>query len=83
MININLKKVFILNEDIKYPKCYHCNKELSPYSLSHKELKKLSIQTINDLVEGKLLYLKFIKDDLHLLFICKHCLKGTFFKTNE
>lgn len=80
---ITLTKIFVLNENIKFPKCYHCKKELSPYSISNTELKKLSKKTIENFVNVYLLYLNKFGINLHLLFICKHCLKGTFSKTNE
>lgn len=82
-IQLHLKKVFLLNEDIKYPKCYRCKKELSPYSITDSELKKLPKTTIENLIYDYILFLNFIQKDLHLLFVCKHCLKGTYFKINE
>ena len=80
---IFFKKVFFLDENIKFAKCYRCGKELSPHSISTKELKKVPIETINNLKDCCLLYLHKIGTDIHLLFICKHCLKGELFKPNE
>ena len=80
---IYFKKVFFLNENIKFQKCYRCKKELSPYSITSKELKKLDNEVTNMYLNASLLYLHRINTDIHLIFVCKHCLKGRFFQNNE
>ena len=80
---IFFKKVFFLNENIKYPECYKCKKELSPYSITNKNLKKLDTEIINIYLNASLLYLHGINTNIHLIFLCKHCLKGKYIKFDE
>lgn len=72
---ISVKKVFYLDENIKYPICNYCKKELSPFSITSNELKKIRPEHLELLLKSYLLQLNRINIDVHLLFLCKNCLK--------
>ena len=74
---INVKKVVALDENIIYPNCHVCGKELSPYQVE----AGLSLTTFNllksiDLILGKL------NDKLVVLF-CNNCINLKEIKDEE
>ena len=84
MTTINVTKVFNLNENVIFPSCHVCGKELTPFCITKQEINdKLNSDKIDSLLNMKLLLLDEIKKDKHLLYLCKHCLHGEINASND
>ena len=70
---MELGKLYCLDENYIFPKCFVCKKELSPYSITSTELNKLPLETIGYLVKFELVRLNFVEKNKHLIWICKDC----------
>ena len=63
---ISVRKWYSLDENIKYPNCWKCNRELSPYVIMEAEDESLNglleLGVIRGFIEGKPISL-----------LCKNC----------
>ena len=73
---IRVNKVYCLNENYHFPRCHVCKNELSPFAITSEELNKCSWELNEFLATRHLIYLNKIDKDRHLIWLCKHCLKG-------
>jgi hypothetical protein len=80
---IKLKKVYCLNENYKFPKCYKCNKECSPFSIDSKEVDKIQEHILQELIKSSHFRINGVAQNKHLIFICKNCLKKFLTRDNK
>lgn len=65
---MKVEKLISLNENVTYPNCYQCNKELSPYLVREIEPKTLKALEETDLI------IDYI-DSWPVALFCKDCCK--------
>jgi len=80
---INMSKLICLDENVLYPNCCACGKELSPYSITSEELNKLDQEVVEGFLKGNLLRINGISEDKHFLYICISCFNLELIKENE
>jgi len=80
---IRIIKVFCYDENVKYPDCFVCGNELSPYCIDDKYLPKVPDEIYKKFLMLDLLKLDAIDKGKHLIFICKHCAPPKRIKVNE
>jgi len=83
MNQIKVTKIFCLDENIRYPKCHNCNKELSPFKINSEELNKCTDKFLSIMITLQYLRLNAIDKDSHLIFLCKHCLANDILIKNK
>lgn len=83
MKKIKIGKAFFLNENLKHPICQRCGKETSPYSIISEELNKFSLKVLENFVAEQRIILNRIAPNVHIIFICKHCLKDYIFNEKK
>jgi len=74
-MKVRVTKVYCLNENVRFPECHRCKKELTPFAITTTEMTKWSRKTIDTLISSKLLRLHIIKVNRHLIFLCRTCHK--------
>lgn len=75
MENINVNKVYNLNEDIKYPICHLCKIKLTPFSITQENWQAITIETKQLILQLNIITMNKLDKGLHLIFLCVHCLK--------
>ena len=75
MNELNVTKVCVTDENMIFPICHLCKKELSAFSVTDKEtFTNLPPESFILLVERKNLITDYFAKGKHLIFLCKHCI---------
>ena len=74
-MKVYVSKVYCLDENVRFPICHRCKRELTPFAITTTELNKWTQITIKALIQAKLLRLHIIKKNRHLIFLCRTCHK--------
>ena len=72
-MNPIFKKIYCLDENIKFPICHACKRELTPFSVLEKEYDELK-ERFRFLMESAGYVKKNeVSPEKHLIFFCRDC----------
>lgn len=72
-MKIEMSKVYCLDENVIFPPCHQCGKELTPFGIDDNETNKIPSEFLKGLIQYKYIQFKAINQTRHLIWLCKNC----------